>query len=162
MGKALIVYEEGVSESYLLLIDIISKWYEQTGLAVETFCIMDGMEKSVCHKRFAEPELEYICTLDMAGFQMRTVLDFPEYNVMPAKQIHIVINEKTFMLYRDLEFALNLYIFLPDTICRDCLEELYIPNLFTYMPFELKQCSIRDKEELNRMLEIVRRDCEEI
>lgn len=160
MGKVLIVYEEGMPETYHILMDIIREYFEQTGLAVEIFYIEDGMEQDKYWGKFADPGWEYICTLDMAGFQINTILGEPRYNIMTAKQVHIVINEEIFALYQDMEFALNLYLFMPDTMHGTCLEKLYLPNLSYYKPFELKKDCAGDKEELRRILETVRKECE--
>lgn len=161
MGKVLIVYEEGMPQEYFSLIDIIGEYFERREFGIELFYVQDGMEKSACSRKFDEPEIEYICTLDMAGFQIETVLGMPFYNIVPARQIHIVINGGIFALYRHMEFALNLYLFLPDGLQNEC-RELYIPNLFFYRPFQLKQNGIGDKEKMIQMLEAVKREGERI
>lgn len=162
MEKVLIVCEESIPELYLDLISIMKEYFESCGWQAEIFYIETGMSESACQRKFSEADWKYICTLDMAGFQLGTVLGVPRYNIMYAKQIHIVINEETFMLWRQEEFALNLYLFMPDTMRNRFTDHdnLSIPNLFFYKPFESGECRDSNREELLRMIETVRRDCE--
>lgn len=162
MGKVMVVYEEGMPESYHLLIDRIKEYFEQGGYATTIFYIEGVMEPEEYWEKFADLTWDYICTLDMAGFQISTVLGGPRYNIMPAKQIHIVINEDAFALYQDMNFALNLYLFVPETMRKYHLEELFIPNLAYYRPFELTEGSAKDGEKLIQILETVRKECETI
>lgn len=160
MGRVMVVNEEGMPETYGILRKIIKEYFEKDGFTVEMFYIKDVMKPDEYWEKYEDPGWEYICTLDMAGFQISTILGGPRYNIMPAKQIHIVINEKIFAFYQDMEFALNLYMFVPDTMRGGCLEELFIPNLSYYKPFELKKGSAGDKQELLRILGTVRKECE--
>lgn len=162
MGKVLVIYEKRMPERYHILMDIVKEYFEQSGLSVEKFDMGDGTAQDSCQEKLADAALEYICTLDMAGFQTGTILGGPRYNIMRAKQIHIVINEKSFLPYQDTELALNLYLFMPDTVRRSLLREQYIPNLAFYKPFDFKRDSGRDREELLRILETVRKDCADI
>lgn len=159
-GKALIVCEEFIPESYLGLMGIMKEYFEQYGLTVEIFCIESDLDTAVCQKKFSETDLKYICTLDMAGFQIGTVLGGPRYNMVHAKQIHIVINEESFTRYREEEFALNLFMYMPDTMHNDFKDLEYIPNLYFYIPFALEENSASDRKELLRILEAMRKECE--
>lgn len=105
MGKVLVVYEKRMPERYHILMDIMKEYFEQAGLPVEIFDMEDGIEQDTYQEKLADTSWEYICTLDMAGFQIGTILGSPRYNIMRAKQIHIVINEKSFSLYQNTEFA---------------------------------------------------------
>lgn len=160
MGRVLVVYEEGMPKTYHILMDVIKEYFERDGFVVEMFCIKSVMTPDEYGGKFADQGWEYICTLDMAGFQISTVLECPRYNIMSAKQIHIVIDRECFLLYQDASFALNLYLFMPETMREERLEELFIPNLYYYKPFELKEGSIQDRDELLRILEMVRKECE--
>lgn len=160
MNKVMVVYEKGIPETYHILMNIIREYFEQAGLTVSLFCMEDGMKQDSYQKMFADAGWKYICTLDMAGFQIGTILGGPGYNIMYAKQIHIVINEESFASYSDIEFALNLYLFLPDTMRGSLPEKVYIPNLSFYEPFTIKRDSASDKEKLLRILESVRKECE--
>lgn len=160
MGRVLVVYEEGVPKTYHILLDIIKEYFERDGFIVEMFYIKSVMMPDEYGGKFADQGWEYICTLDMAGFQISTVLGCPRYNIMSAKQIHIVIDRKCFWLYQEASFALNLYLFMPETMREDRLEELFIPNLYYYKPFELKEGNGQDRDELLRILEMVRKECE--
>lgn len=160
MNKVMVVYEKRMPETYHILMDIIREYFEQAGLPVSLFCMEDGMGQDRYQEMFADAEWKYICTLDMAGFQIGTILGGPRYNIMHAKQIHIVINEESFVRYSDIEFALNLYLFLPDSMRGSLPEKVYIPNLSFYEPFTIKRNSANDKEKLLRILESVRKECE--
>lgn len=162
MRKVMVVYEEWMPETYRILISIIEEYFEKSGYTVEVFHIKGVMKPEEYWDKYADLGWEYICTLDMAGFQISTVLGGPRYNIMPAKQIHIVIDEDAFALYQDMNFALNLYLFMPETMRKYCLEELFIPNLSYYQPFELIEDSARDRETLLQILETVRKECERL
>lgn len=162
MGRVMVVYGEGMPEAYGILRDIIREYFERNGFTVELLCIESSMRADECWRKCSDPGLEYICTLDMAGFQMSTVLGGPMYNIVYAKQIHIVIDGNTFALYQDWDFALNLYLFMPETMRGDSLDKLFIPNLSYYKPFELTEGSDGDRAELLRILETVRKECEMI
>ncbi|MCM1543000.1 MAG: hypothetical protein NC121_17310 [Blautia sp.] len=162
MEKVLIICEGVIPESYLELLSVMKEYFESCGWPTEIFCIEAGMDESACKRKLLDTGWKYICTLDMAGFQMDTVLGGPSYNIIHAKQIHIVINEESFMPYRHEEFALNLYMFMPDTMQGCFAERYYRPNLFFYKLFELGEHRDRDsnREELIRILETTRKDCE--
>lgn len=160
MEKVLIVCEEFIPESYLGLMGIVKEYFEGCGLAAEIFCIEADMDPSVCQKKFSEAGLKYICTLDMAGFQIDTTLGGPRYNIVHAKQIHIVINEESFIRYREEDFALNLFMYMPDTMRNDFETRVNMFNMNFYQSFELKKNSVSDRRKLIGILETVRKECE--
>lgn len=85
---------------------------------------------------------EYIFTIDMAGFQVSTFLGTHAYNMVSAKQIHLILDERKMDKYGISEVALNLYIFL-DKRKTDCDSKYsHIPNLHFYRSFE---CDERGK-----------------
>ncbi len=113
MSKVVIVYEEEVEESYKeLRKQLASVWLER-GLSVEEVCILDGGNSKGYNDKIQATDVKYICTLDMAGFQLGTLLEQPAYNICVAKQMHIILREEYFGLYAGNEFALNLFFYVP-------------------------------------------------
>lgn len=90
---------------------------------------------------------DFLVTIDMAGFQVSTFLGTHAYNMVSAKQIHIVLDDKKMEKYATNEMALNLYVFLDEKRGKMVSTYSHIPNLNFYPGFErddsgrIKACS---------------------
>lgn len=80
---------------------------------------------------------DFLVTIDMAGFQVSTFLGTHAYNMVSAKQIHIVLDDSKMEKYGTSEMALNLYLFVRDKMRDSVLMYSHIPNLHFYSGFEL-------------------------
>lgn len=113
MSKVVIVYEEEVEESYKELRGQLATLWQERNLNIEEVCIVNGGSPKEYNDKLMAKDVKYICTLDMSGFQLGTLLEQPAYNICVAKQMHIILREEYFGLYADNEFALNLFFYVP-------------------------------------------------
>lgn len=131
MHKMIIVYEEATKNSY----KVISKMLEKR-FSLESLCIKDEGAGKEYFEKLLKYKTDYICTLDMAGFQLDTLLGVPAYDILTAKQIHIIINEDILPFYGENDFALNLFLYVPDDIEKWRKKYPHIPNMEAYERFE--------------------------
>lgn len=161
MGKVLVVVEETVKSSCKSVLGSIREYFENASYEVEEFCALDSMNPEECRVKLMQTKCEYICTLDLACFFLTTLLDSPIYNILSAKQIHIVIDAEKLKMFKRDDFALNLFVFMPDEGKQWEEEYTNIPNLFTYPPFDLQvDEGGKNKETVCRILDTVRKECE--
>jgi len=113
MSKVLIIYEEEVEQSYKKLREQLASLWRERGLDTEEVCIVNGGNPKEYNDKILAQNVKYICTFDMSGFQLGTLLEQPAYNICVAKQMHIILREEYFGLYADGEFALNLFFYVP-------------------------------------------------
>lgn len=147
MSKVLIVFNKKVESQYQSIIKLIKEYCMELSYEAEKFCVTDSTRQEECRIRLSDNKYDYICTLDLPCFELTTLLGDTIYNILPAKQIHIVIDTKKLLAYKNLDFALNLFVFVPDTGKRYEEEYTHIPNLAVYPIFELKNTQ---GEETNR------------
>lgn len=161
MSKALIVFHRETQEKYRPVTDLIHEYFRGISCEAEELCVHGGMSREECRVALVNAECDYICTLDLPCFQLSTLLDSVLYNILPAKQIHIVIDTEKLCEYRDVDFALNLFVCVPDTGRLWEREFPHIPNLILYPPFELQESrgQERNRTAVWNMLEEVRREC---
>ena len=162
MSKVLFVFEKKVESRYQPIIKLVNEYFRELSYETEEFCVADSATQTECRIKLSETECDYICTLDLPCFQLTTLLGDTIYNILPAKQIHIIINTRRLLAYRHTNFALNLFVFVSDTE-KDCKQEYTnIPNLAVYPIFDLGNTQ---GEETNRktvwnILDNVRQECE--
>lgn len=162
MSKVLIVFKKEVELQYQPIIKLINEYFIELSYEVEEFCVTNNSRQEECRIKLLETKCDYICTLDLPCFELTTLLGYTIYNILPAKQIHIVIDTKKLLAYKKTDFALNLFVFVPDTEKRYEEEYTHIPNLAEYPIFELGNAQ---GEETNRktiwyILDTVRGECE--
>ena len=153
MSEAILVYEEEKMSLYVNLLKMIETIFEEREIRTKQICFGREQSEQQLVSQLVDKDVKYICTLDMAGFQIDTVLDIPAYNVIKAKQIHIIIEKDVMCIYGNQDMALNLYLFLPDEIESD--KERYsphIPNLNIYSSFEMNENKIPAASECNRLI----------
>lgn len=134
MRKMFIVYEEAVENSYKVISGMLGKRFTLEGL-----CIKDGGSRKEYSEKMLGCKADYICTLDMAGFQIDTLLGEPIYDILMAKQMHIIINEDILPLYGGNNFALNLFLYIPDDVEKWRNRYPHIPNMEAYKRFEVDE-----------------------
>ena len=164
MSKVLIVFEEKVRSRYQSIIELTKEYFMNLSYEVEIFCAADNTRQEECRIRLSETKYDYICTLDLPCFELTTLMGDTVYNILPAKQIHIIIDTKRLLAYKTINFALNLFVFVPDT--GKCFEDEYanIPNLAVYPIFEMgnAQGEETNRKTVRNILEGVRRECETV
>lgn len=159
MREMLIVYEEAIENNYKVISGMLEKRF-----ILEELCIKDGGSRKEYSEKLLKCKADYICTLDMAGFQLDTLLGAPTYDILTAKQMHIIINEDILPLYGENDFALNLYIYIPDDVKKWGKRYPHIPNMEAYKRFEADENGNILNSEINKtILEfIVNRTIEEV
>lgn len=164
MSKILIVFEKKVELRYQAIIKLIKEYFMESSDEVEEFCVEDSTTQEERRIKLSDIKYDYICTLDLPCFELTTLLEDIAYNILPAKQIHIIIDTKRLLAYKKMDFALNLFVFVPDTGKRYEDEYTHIPNLAVYPIFELGNAQGEDtnRKTLRNILEGVRRECETV
>lgn len=136
MKKALVVYSEEEKGRYSELISMLQDVLMNASLPTEVISIKKGENSLVYTKRFSDESVLYICTIDMAGFQMNTLLETPVYNIMRAKQIHIIVDSLYIDIEQWKEWALNLYLCISEDEIKWREKCSHIPNVLTYSALE--------------------------
>lgn len=147
MRKAIIIYEEAIENSYRVISGMLEKKF-----ILESLCIKDGGSKKEYSKKLLKCRADYICTLDMAGFQLDTLLGEPTYDILTAKQMHIIINEDILLLYGEHDFALNLFLYVPDNVEKWRGKYPHIPNIEAYKRFETDENGNILNSEMNESI----------
>lgn len=132
MGKVLLVYGEEFEKPYRKLRAMLRKVFREKRLDMEELCMRAGVSSQDYTNHFGRGDITYLCSLNMAGFQIDTYLDAPAYVTLTAKQMHIVIEEALFELYAKKEIALNMFLYLPGKAEKWQRKYPHIPNLSTY------------------------------
>ena len=151
MKKVVIVLDQRVhnNEHNKSLADVLKKiWGVKECEAVIHVLKKDSDQASLIQ---ALEEADYICTLDMAGFDITTMTETYYYNICMAKQMHIIVHEKEWKKYENGEFALNMYFFFPGE--QDKLRKRYeqILDLYGYETFDGTQS---DEKKLDAMVSL--------
>ena len=134
MNRIVIVCEQEYKEQYKALLGMLETLVEKEGYDILEVFIKDGdITFDIADKLRAE-EVKYIFSIDMAGFEMKTLLEEPLYNIVLAKQLHIIVDCNWIAEYREEVFALNLYFGLPSD--SDAEKQIDALNILKYSVFE--------------------------
>lgn len=149
MGKAVIVYNEE-DDKYGILIKLIAEEFSVRDFETEGLCIRGSDSKNKYTAFLKNAGFDYICTLDMAGFWLDTLLEAPLYNILTAKQLHIIIEREKLDSYRDREFALNLFFAVSGATGEGGKKYFDILNIDRYPSFEMDERNVILNSETNR------------
>ena len=149
MGKAVIVYNER-DDKYSVLTEYVAEEFSRRGIETEGLCVGSIDSKNEYTAFLQNANADYLCTLDMAGAWLDTLLEVPVYNILTAKQLHIIINQESLAPYRDKEFALNLFFAVPGAVSAYGKEYPYILNIDEYPPFEMDERNVILDSDTNR------------
>lgn len=149
MGKAIIVYNER-DDKYSVLTEYMEEEFSRRGIETEGLCIGSIDSKNRYAAFLKNAGADYLCTLDMAGVWLDTLLEVPLYNILTAKQLHIIINQESLTSYREKEFALNLFFAVPGAVSAYGKEYPYVLNIDEYPSFETDARNIILDSETNR------------
>ena len=153
MKKAMIVCDKKKQGKYKFILNALEQIFKEKSFEVKSIFFGELNEQNhISFTEIKEYNADYICTLDMAGFQMNTLLECSRYNLLYAKQIHIVVGEQCFVEYAEGQFALNLFVFLPNSAIEWKKRYPHIPNIVAYDKLDLKKVN---KETLNSIVEYV-------
>ena len=113
MGKrAIIIYEEGHREVLNDLLRDTQIIMEKKQYATTQLCISNKKPGHTYFEQLKKENPDYIISFAMAGFQWKTLASQISYNLLYAKQIHILIgNYDIYETYLQKEYAINLFFF---------------------------------------------------
>mgnify|MGYP001098343461 CR=1 FL=1 len=131
MRKMMVVYNAEIEHKYESIFEVLKKRFD-----VERLCIEDGTSLDEYNSRLSGSGADYISSLDMAGFQLNTLLDYPAYNIMREKQMHIIIDEAVFPQYAEADFAVHLFLYVPESAEKWRCRYPHIPNIDDYVRLE--------------------------
>lgn len=139
MKKIVIVWEEKEQKLYGSLIKQAKKIAKELDMEAVFFPLQDkGKYKT--YERLKEIDADYLLVFDMAGFEMSTLQEVSGYNILYAKQIHILFgNDEKYRKHLKKNLALNLFFFLSDENLLEAYKQEYphilnleaMPPLFT-------------------------------
>ncbi len=135
MTKGIIIYEK--TDEGSILADYAKEILIRKGVQVAEleFCMKYG-GKIAC--QLSSNPVDIIISINWTGFQMSTMLENSLYNILPAKQLHIVGKKDLFNAHEKDDFALNLYIALPkyteDMIQMDHTDTM--PHIISHCEYE--------------------------
>lgn len=133
MVKCILVCDGSQAEGYIRLLELFEEVLCKENCEWSRLYINAGSSEAYIE---ALKQAEYLCVIDLAGSQIRTLLDDSVYNVLRAKQIHFVADASVLDVYRMETMALNLYLFLPENEKKYIEKYAHIPNLLTYPMLE--------------------------
>ena len=160
MKTVTIIYETNVQNKAFKekLVSAMEELFRERNLKVTRMEMIPGTDSRTYSAPLENNTPDFLCTLDMAGFQIGTLQEVPFYDICRAKQMHIVLDEGYFKLFADKPFALNLYMFIPGNT--EKLRKVYpdVPNLFGYPGFSGNSS---DKSTLERIIDLVLKEAAE-
>lgn len=114
MKKLVIVWEESKQSSFGSLIKQVMKIGKELDMEAYLFPIK-GKGTHKVYEQIKERDAHYLLTFDMAAFEMSSLQEVPVYNILYAKQIHILMeNDQKYRQYLQQDLALNLFLFVTD------------------------------------------------
>ncbi|MBD5464731.1 MAG: hypothetical protein HDR22_02755 [Lachnospiraceae bacterium] len=158
MKKIVIIWEEKKQNLFASLIKQVKKIAKE--LDMETiFFPLKGKGNHSTYESLKKLDADYLLSFDMAGFEMDTLQEVCAYNILYAKQIHILFqNEQKYREYLLQDMALNLFFFLSDEeLLQKCKQEYpHILNLEA-MPFLAtgKKLTFEQQEKNRKALKMV-------
>ncbi|MBE5880039.1 MAG: hypothetical protein E7288_08715 [Lachnospiraceae bacterium] len=129
MDKFVLVCDGSQADGYVRLMELFEEILHKESYEWSRLYIQSGSPTEYIEVLEAA---EYVCVIDLAGSQIRTLLDDSVYNVLRAKQIHFIADTSVLKVYKMESMALNLYLFLPENEKKYINEFEHIPNLLTY------------------------------
>ncbi len=105
------------------------------------------------YERLRKMDADYLLSFDMAGFEMGTLTEDTAYNLLFAKQIHILLqNDQKYRTYLRQNLAMNLFLFVGDEyLFRQYKQEYsHILNLEAMPPLVHEEKLKKEQQEKNR------------
>ncbi len=160
MKKMLLVYEEGAKREYEDILKQLREHEIWTSLGVE-----EVEELELKHVGSHGTELvklsgcqaDVIISFNMAGFQYKTLLDNYRYNIMPVRQLHLILKEEVWEQYKTSEFAMNVFVYVPDEKIdsieaeKECHNRRYYGKQLLESKSDMVDCILKDFVQAARM-----------
>lgn len=156
MDKVLIVYEE--SDKLTTAVEMVEEEFQNKKYETEAYFLKDEEGRRIVRDILRKNDISYVCTFNMAGFEIGTIAGSVAYNVSTAKQMHIIVDEDVIERYAEGEFALNLFFFVADEAKKWQQQYPNILNVEEYSPFEMDnngevKNSESNRREVSRMID---------
>ncbi|MBD5545503.1 MAG: hypothetical protein HDR01_14985 [Lachnospiraceae bacterium] len=151
MKKLVIVLEEKNQHLYDSLAGQIKEAAKELDMETVYFLQQDN-EKSQTHGKLSEIDADYLVSFDMAGFEISTLTEGSAYNLLYAKQIHILFqNDWKYQRFLQQDLAMNLFLFVGDEYLFKKYKQEYphILNLEAMQPLYLGEKLTEEQQEKN-------------
>ena len=114
MKKLTIVLDEKKQQLFGSLVEQVKKAAKAMDMETLCFCLQDN-ESGHIYEHLRKIDADYLMSFDMAGFEMSTLTEGSAYNLLYAKQIHILFqNDRKYRRYLQQDMAMNLFLFIGD------------------------------------------------
>lgn len=146
-NKVFIIYRERDANVKANIISALSRIWKERGYEVVSLSILEERPWEDYRPLLKEQEISYLVTLDMAGFGWSTLLEGSVYNLLSAKQLHLLTGDRgQYDMLLQKEYAINLFFFTdnPDTFLGWEIRYPLLPHL-ELMPGQEKLANVVDK-----------------
>lgn len=110
--KVIIIYQEQDADSKANYISTLNRIWEERGYETVLLPICEEQSWDKYLPRLREQDISYLVTVDMAGFGWSTLLEGSVYNLLPAKQLHLLTGDRgQYDALLQREYAINLFFF---------------------------------------------------
>lgn len=110
--KAIIIFEDCHREALNDLVRDAEKIFKEKQYIVGKISISDRKPGHVYFEQLKEENPDYIISFAMAGFRWKTLASQVSYNLLYAKQIHVLIGDyDVYETFLQKEYAMNLFFF---------------------------------------------------
>ena len=93
MKKILLVYNESAKREYGEFLELLMQHEFWKHCVFEEVELKNAWYTSAEQARISNCEADGIISLNMAGFQYKTLLDNYLYNILPIRQMHLILNK---------------------------------------------------------------------
>lgn len=150
MKKILLIYNESDKKEYAEFLTLLVQHKNWKNFIIEQLELQNTGYTAIARTKISESEADILISLNMAGFEYKTLLDNYLYNIIPVRQMHLILNKDVWEQYKTAEFAINLFVYAPhkesDIIV--CEEEYFNRRYYSEQLLELKSqmidCILKD------------------
>ena len=146
-NKVIIIYREQDADVKANIISALSGIWEERGYEPVSLPILEERPWENYRPLLKEQDISYLVTLDMAGFGWSTLLEGSVYNLLSAKQLHLLTEDQgQYGMLLQKEYAINLFFFTdnPETFLGWESRYPLLPHL-EFMSGQEKLANVVDK-----------------
>lgn len=158
MKRILLIYSESARREYAEFIELLVQHETLRNFTLEQLELQNTKYSAAEREKISNCEADILISLDMAGFQYKTLLDNYLYNIIPIRQLHLILNKEIWEQYRTSEFAINLFVYAPcedtDAIVgeEECLNRRYYPEQLSESKSQMIDCILKDFMQIAKMI----------
>lgn len=155
--KTVLVYEKAHEEVLQDLLSVTEQLWQAKGYDILRLPVSSQRRNYEYVEELQRMDAEYLLSFAMAGFGWKTLTSQVSYNLLYAKQMHILIGDYgDYEKFLQKEYAINLFFFADNKKWTENWEERYpgipfmerIPQLYIG-----KNLSALEKQEDNRIMQ---------